>query len=100
MKRGRGEEKFEICVYTHITKYLDIYIPKLDGEPYRITPVSVVRPGLEASLRSAINHKKCVVYMATSIGVFFQSRSSETYFVVEVICNVTEQLREFTNACL
>ena len=48
MKRGRGEEKFEICVYTHlyIYIYIYIYIPKLDGEPYRTTPISVVRPGL------------------------------------------------------
>ena len=46
MKHGPGEEKFEICVYTH----LDIYIPE---DPYRTTPISVVRPGLEASLRSA-----------------------------------------------
>ena len=51
MKRGRGEEKFEICVCTHT--YIYIY-QKLDGEPYRSTPISVVRPGLEASLRSAI----------------------------------------------
>ena len=35
MKRGRGEEKFEICVYTHIYQ-------KLDGDPYRTTPISVV----------------------------------------------------------
>ena len=48
-KRGRGEEKFEICVYTHTYIY-----QKLDGDPYRITPISIVRPGLETSLRSAI----------------------------------------------
>ena len=47
MKRGRGEEKFEIfvCVHTHLYIY-----QKLDGDPYRTTPISVVRPGLELSL--------------------------------------------------
>ena len=35
--------------------YIYIYInQKLDGDPYRTTPISFVRPGLEASLRSAI----------------------------------------------
>ena len=38
------------------TPLLYIYrYQKLDGEPYRTTPISVVRLGLEASLRSAIN---------------------------------------------
>ena len=52
MKRGHGEEKFEIlCVRIYI--YIYIY-QKLDGEPYRSTPISVVQPGLEASLHLAI----------------------------------------------
>ena len=50
IKCGRGKEKFEISVYTHI--YIYIY-----QEPYRTMPFSVVRPGLEASLRSATSYK-------------------------------------------
>ena len=46
IKCGRGKEKFEISVYTHIYQ-----------EPYRTMLFSVVRPGLEASLRSATSYK-------------------------------------------
>ena len=46
MKRGRGEETFEVRVYRYnIVK----------NSPYMTTPLSVVRPGLEVSIRSANN---------------------------------------------
>ena len=53
MKRGRGEEKFEVRVYTR--KYI-IYTKSSVDCLYRTTPLSVVRPELEALLCLAIMH--------------------------------------------
>ena len=62
MKRGCGEKKFEICVCVrarHTRTHAHTPPPpphqELDGEHYRTTPLPVVQPGSETSLRSAIN---------------------------------------------
>ena len=44
MKHGDGEEKFKVCVYTRTRARTHTHThQKLDGEPYRTTPLSVVR---------------------------------------------------------